>query len=165
MDSTKTFSLTSTDLGGQGTRRQEADTLGGNGDNVSPQLSWSNAPAGTKSFAITMHDADAPTPGGFWHWVVFDLPIEVSSLPTGAGSTAAEGMPSGAKQSVTDFGVSGYGGPAPPAGHGLHRYIITVHALDCETLGPDTDTPAGQVGFNIWAHQLGMASIVFYYQR
>ena len=82
----KTFSLSSNDLGGEATKTQEFNGFGCSGDNQSPQLFWENAPEGTKSFAITMYDPDAPTGSGFWHWVVFDIPANVNELATNAGN-------------------------------------------------------------------------------
>ena len=135
------------------------------GQNVSPQLSWENAPAGTKSFAITMYDPDAPTGSGWWHWTVFDIPASVSSLPSGAGDASKGLLPAGAIQGMTDFGAPGYGGPCPPPGHGLHQYIITIHALKTDKLGLDAKASAPYVGFNLPQQTLAKASIVFYYGR
>jgi Raf kinase inhibitor-like YbhB/YbcL family protein len=101
------------------------------GQNRSPALNWSGAPAGTKSFAITCHDPDAPHPGGWWHWLVFDLPAATTGLPENASMNE---LPPGSIQSVTDFGPPGYGGPAPPPGP-AHRYIFTVYALKVAKLG------------------------------
>ena len=110
--------------------------MGYHGQNRSPALQWSGAPAGTKSFAVTCHDPDAPSPdaprpGGWWHWLVFDIPASITNLPENA---SAFGLPPGAVQSVTDFGPPGYGGPAPPPGK-PHRYVFTLYALDTEKLG------------------------------
>ncbi|NBB89073.1 MAG: YbhB/YbcL family Raf kinase inhibitor-like protein [Bacteroidetes bacterium] len=161
----KTFTLSSEDLGGQATRTQEFDGFGCDGENVSPQLSWENAPEGTKSFAITMYDPDAPTGSGFWHWVVFDIPADITELKTNAGDVELNLAPEGAIQSVTDYGIRGYGGPCPPKGHGIHQYIITVHALKTESLGLDANANAAVVGFNLWNHTLAKASLVAYYER
>lgn len=161
----KTFTLNSSDVGGQATLQQVFNGFGCTGENLSPALNWSNAPEGTKSFAITMYDPDAPTGSGWWHWVVLDIPASVSALPTGAGTPGKDGLPKGAIQGLTDYRVPGYGGPCPPEGHGLHRYIVTVHALDVGTLGLDAKTSAPMAGFNINAHSLAKASIIFYYER
>lgn len=161
----QTFTLTSPELGGQATLRQVFNGFGCTGANVSPALDWTNAPEGTKSFAVTMYDPDAPTGSGFWHWVVFDLPANTRSLPAGAGSPGGTGMPPAATQSRTDFGATGYGGPCPPAGDKPHRYIITVHALKTDKLGLDKDSPAALVGFNLTAQSLAKASLLFYYGR
>ncbi|HEX2618198.1 MAG TPA: YbhB/YbcL family Raf kinase inhibitor-like protein [Flavobacteriales bacterium] len=162
---TQTFTLTSTDVGGQATMKQVFNGFGCTGENLSPQLSWTNAPAGTKSFAITMYDPDAPTGSGFWHWLVFDVPAGTKELPTGAGTSGHTGLPAGAVQSTTDFGAMGYGGPCPPPGHGAHRYIVTVYALKTDKLGLDAKATPALVGFNLYGQTLAKASILFYYER
>lgn len=161
----QTFTLKSSDVGGQATDQQVFDGFGCTGKNLSPQLSWENAPAGTKSFAVTLYDPDAPTGSGFWHWVVFDIPTSTTQLPTGAGTPGHAGMPAGAVQSGTDFGAPGYGGPCPPLGHGAHRYVMTVYALKTEKLGLDAKATPALVGFNLHAQTLAKASILFYYER
>mgnify|MGYP003460912157 FL=1 len=161
----QTFTLTSKDVGGQATMQQVFNEFGCTGANLSPELSWSNAPAGTKSFAITMYDPDAPTGSGWWHWTVFDIPVGTSSLASGAGDVNKGLLPAGALQGQTDFGVVGYGGPCPPPGHGPHQYLITIHALDIETLGLTTSASAPMVGFTVNQHTLAKATIVFYYER
>lgn len=160
-----TFTLTSSDVGGQGTRQQEFNGFGCAGENISPQLNWANPPAGTKSYAVTMYDPDAPTGSGWWHWVVFNIPAAASGLPIGAGTPGKAGMPKGAVQSRTDYGKPGYGGPCPPKGHGPHAYIVTVYALPTEDLGLDADASPAVVGFNLNSKALAKASIVFYYGR
>ncbi len=161
----QTFTVNSTSVGGQATEEQVFSGFGCTGKNISPQLSWSNAPEGTKSFAITMYDPDAPTGSGWWHWVAFDIPSSTTELPAGAGTPGMAGMPPGAVQSMTDFGGSGYGGPCPPPGHGPHQYIITVYALKTDKLGLDAKAGAPMVGFNLHQQMLAKASIVFYYGR
>jgi Raf kinase inhibitor-like YbhB/YbcL family protein len=160
-----TFTLSSTALGGEATKVQEFNGFGCSGENQSPQLSWSNAPQDTKSFAITMYDPDAPTGSGFWHWVVFDIPADVNELVTNAGNIALNLAPKGAIQSKTDYGINGFGGPCPPEGHGFHQYIITVYALKTNTLGLDKNTNPAIVGFYLWNNTLAKASIVAYYKR
>ncbi len=159
----KTFTLSSKDLGGETTKIQEFNGFGCSGENQSPQLSWKNAPEGTKSFAVTMYDPDAPTGSGFWHWVVVDIPANVNELVTNAGTKNL--VPKGAIQSVTDYGIKGFGGPCPPIGHGYHQYIITVYALKTDKLGTDENTNPAVVGFNLWNQTLAKASIVAYYKR
>ncbi len=161
----KTFTLTSSDLGGQATKAEEFNGFGCTGEYQSPQLSWENAPEGTQSFAITMYDPDAPTGSGWWHWLVFDIPANVNELVSNAGNPALNLAPNGAIQSVTDYGAKGYGGPCPPEGHGLHQYIITVHALKADKLGLDENTNAAIVGYYLGNNTLAKASIVAYYQR
>ena len=160
-----TFTLTSTDLGGQLIKSQEFNGFGCTGQNESPQLSWSNAPEGTKSFAITMYDPDAPTGSGWWHWLVFDIPSNVNELAANAGNVALNLTPKGTIQSITDYGAKGYGGPCPPEGHGLHQYVITIHALKTDILGLNEDTNAAIVGYYLSNNTIAKASLVAYYQR
>ena len=160
-----TFTLTSNDLGGEATKTQEFNGFGCSGDNQSPQLSWKNTPEGTKSFAITMYDPDAPTGSGFWHWVVFDIPASTNELVTNAGNVELNLAPNGAIQSITDYGIKGFGGPCPPKNHGFHQYIITVYALKTEKLGLDENINPAVVGFHLWNQTLAKASIVAYYKR
>lgn len=161
----QTFTLSSKDLGGETTKVQEFNGFGCSGQNQSPQLSWKNAPEGTKSFAVTMYDPDAPTGSGFWHWVVFDIPSSSNELITNAGIVNLNLAPNGAIQSVTDFGIKGFGGPCPPIGHGFHQYIITVYALKTDKLGLTESTNPAVVGFYLWNQTLAKASIVAYYKR
>lgn len=135
--------------------------MGYQGDNLSPHLAWDDVPAGTKSFVVTCYDPDAPTGSGWWHWVVANIPAEVTVLPQGAGSGVAE-LPAEAIQTRTDFGQNGYGGAAPPAGES-HRYIFTVHALDVEKLEVDENASGALVGFNVHFHALASASITVKY--
>ncbi len=135
------------------------------GGNVSPSLSWSNPPAGTKSFAVTVYDPDAPTGSGWWHWVVFNLPADTRALLPGAGNPAAGKLPKGAVQSVTDFGAPGYGGPCPPKGDRPHRYIFTVHALKVDKLDLDEKAMPALVGFTLTMNHLDRATLTSTYSR
>jgi Raf kinase inhibitor-like YbhB/YbcL family protein len=141
--------------------------FGCTGDNVSPALSWSGAPKGTKSFAVTMYDPDAPTGSGWWHWVVFNIPAGTTSLPKGAGDPSKNLMPQGAIQSRTDFGADGYGGPCPPKGDKPHHYHITVFAVDVAKLPDATSDQASAalVGFDLHFHTLAKASLTGRYGR
>lgn len=159
----ETFTLRSNDTGGIATLRQVHPDSGG--QNISPQLSWINAPEGTRSFAITMFDRDAPIEGGFWHWLMINIPATVAQLPADAGNTFTHLAPATAIQSMNDFGQYGYGGPNPPHGHGWHNYSITLYALDTETLELSKDTSPALVGFHLWKHTLAKATIVFYYKN
>ncbi|NAS32558.1 YbhB/YbcL family Raf kinase inhibitor-like protein [Flavobacteriaceae bacterium R38] len=161
----QTFTLSSKDVGGQATNAEVFNGFGCTGDNTSPQLSWKNAPEGTKSFAITMYDPDAPTGSGWWHWVVFDIPVNTNQIKTDAGDTSKHLMPKGAIQSLTDFGKGGYGGPCPPENHGEHQYIITIHALKTDKLGLDENANPALVGFYLNSNTIAKSSIVMYYGR
>jgi Raf kinase inhibitor-like YbhB/YbcL family protein len=159
------FTLKSGDIGGQSTKKQEFNGFGCTGENASPQLSWTHAPEGTKSFAITMYDPDAPTGSGFWHWVVFDIPSNVHDLVAKAGTLALNLAPKNAIQSKTDFGANGCGGPCPPVGHGIHQYVFTVHALKTDKLGLNANSNPAFVGYYLWLNTIEKASIVMYYKR
>jgi Raf kinase inhibitor-like YbhB/YbcL family protein len=134
------------------------------GGNKSPHLQWSGAPAGTKSFAVTCYDPDAPTGSGFWHWLVVNIPANVSELPEGAGNTDTK-LPPGALQTRTDFGAPGYGGPCPPQGDHPHRYLFTVFAVKVDRLNVTADTSAAVVGFNLHFNTGARAEIMGLYKR
>ncbi len=161
----KTFTLKSNDLGGQATGKQVFNGFGCNGSNLSPQLSWENAPADTKSFAVTIFDEDAPTGSGWWHWLIFDIAATVNTLPSGAGNVTLNLAPAGSIQSVTDFKTTGYGGPCPPEGSKAHRYIVTVYALKTDKLGTDATANPALVGFMLEQNAIEKASLVFYFKR
>ena len=161
----RTMSLTSPDIK-PGARIPEEQTFNGwgcSGKNISPALSWSGAPEGTKSFALTLYDPDAPTGSGFWHWVMFNIPADVTRLAKGAGDPKSGAAPKGAVQSRTDFGAPGYGGPAPPKGDKPHRYIFTIFAVDVDKLDADENTSAAVVGFNLHFHTLAKATLTGLY--
>lgn len=159
------LTLSSRQLKGQTEKAQVFNAWGCVGDNRSPQLSWTGAPEGTKSFAITLFDPDAPTGSGWWHWLVFDIPASISELPENAGDPQSGILPAGVVQSINDYKQLGYGGPCPPEGHGIHQYLFTLHALDVESLGLSADTNPAVVGFNLHVHTIQKASLVMYYQR
>jgi Raf kinase inhibitor-like YbhB/YbcL family protein len=140
--------------------------FGCNGKNISPQLSWSGAPKDAKSFAVLVHDPDAPTGGaGWWHWVVYNIPATASGLARGAGSVEGTDLPPGSQQNTTDFGAVGWGGPCPPAGDKPHRYIFTVHALKVEKLDIAAGSTASLVGFMVNANSLAKATLTAKYGR
>jgi hypothetical protein len=158
--------LTSTSFGADGKfdNKYVAGVFGCSGGNISPQLGWSGAPDGTKSFAVTMYDPDAPTGSGFWHWEVFNIPASVTELPEGAGSEGGT-LPAGAAQGRNDAGMNAYMGPCPPQGDPAHHYVITVFAVDTETLPPDQIPSAAVLGFNLHFHTLDKASVTYTYGR
>ncbi len=130
------FTLTSPDLAsGRFDDQYVLNGFGCKGGNVSPALEWSGVPEGTKSLALQVHDPDAPTGAGFWHWTVYNIPATATGMARGAGN-APDTLPAGAYGGNTDFmdtgatGVNGnYGGPCPPAGDAPHRYDFTLYAL------------------------------------
>jgi hypothetical protein len=157
----QSMTLTSADI-------KEGDTIaneqvfkgfGCTGGDLSPALSWSGAPAAAKSLAVTIYDPDAPTGSGFWHWVVFNIPANTTSLPKGAGDVKKKLMPKGAIQSRTDFGSDGYGGPCPPPGDKPHHYQITVYAVAVD------QASAALVGFDLHFHTLAKATLTGLYGR
>ncbi len=161
------LTLSSPDVKNHGTVPDEQvfNSFSCTGKNVSPALSWKGAPAGTKSFAVTVYDPDAPTGSGFWHWVVFNIPASATGLPKNAGDAKANLMPPGAVQSRTDYGFAGWGGPCPPKGDKPHHYIFTVFAVDVDHIDADANTSAAVVGFNLHFHTLAKAKIVATYGR
>lgn len=157
------FYLSSSDIQGQISDDQVFNSFGCSGKNISPQLSWKNAPKGTKSFAVTVYDPDAPTGSGWWHWVVFNITDSVDSLKTGASGSKA--MPAGAIESSTSYGGNGFGGACPPKGDKPHRYIFTAYALDIEKLDQDAQARPELIGFFLNSHAIAKASIMAYYGR
>ncbi len=141
------------------------DGFGCTGDNVSPELRWANPPKGTKSFAVTVYDPDAPTGSGWWHWVIYNIPEDITALAADAGRPGGPSAPQRSVQSMTDFGEPGYGGPCPPPGHKPHRYIFTVYALKVEQLSLKPATPAAMVGFYLQQNALAKASFTGLYSR
>ncbi len=160
------FTLVSPDIG-QGKNIAEDQVFNGfgcKGKNLSPALFWSGAPADTKSFAIMVHDPDAPTGSGFWHWVVYNIPAGTESIPAEAGDVKKKGMPVGSVQGRTDYGTFGYGGPCPPPGK-PHHYHFRVFALKVPKLEVPTDATAALIGFSVQANKLAEADLVGLYGR
>jgi Raf kinase inhibitor-like YbhB/YbcL family protein len=140
--------------------------FGCTGNNTSPALSWKNPPAGTKSFAVMVHDPDAPTGGaGFWHWAVINLPATATGLPEGAGNEASTALPAGARQINSDFGTPVWGGPCPPVGDKAHRYNFTVYALKVEKLELPANATASLTGFMVNGNAVGKAQLTGLYGR
>ena len=154
-----TFTVTSTGFTDAGVLPDSQVQAKGN---RSPQLSWAGAPEGTKSFAVTCYDPDAPTGSGFWHWTVANIPADVAELAEGA---SPGGLPAKAIEGRTDFGEPGFGGAAPPPGHGPHRYIFTVFAVDTEKLVVTPENSGAVFGFNLHFHTLAKASITATYEN
>lgn len=162
--SAEDFRLSSTSIA-EGDRLSSSQVFNGfgcEGANLSPQLSWSGAPEGTKSFAITAYDPDAPTGSGWWHWNVVNIPASVNAI--GPGASGNDGMPSGAVEIVNDYGAAGFGGACPPPGE-AHRYIFTVHALATERLELPERPSNALVGFMIGANTIQSARITAIYNR
>ena len=159
------FVLTSNDIGGQLTEKQVYSGFGCSGQNISPQLSWVDAPGETKSFAVTVYDPDAPTGSGWWHWLIFNIPATARALAADAGNPDKGLAPKGSIQSMTDYGKTGFGGACPPAGDKPHRYIFTVYALGLEKLPLDATASPAMVGFYLNHNAIAKASIIAYYGR
>ncbi len=131
------------------------------GKNQSPQLSWSGAPTGTKSFAITCFDPDAPTGCGYWHWLTFDIPVSTTNIDAGAGTDKSPGGGSG----TNDFSVSSYCGPCPPKGDVPHRYVFTVYALDADSIGADESTTGATLIFKMRGHVLATGATTGFFSH
>ncbi|MGD1902411.1 MAG: YbhB/YbcL family Raf kinase inhibitor-like protein [Geitlerinemataceae cyanobacterium] len=158
------FTLSSTDIS-EGEKLSNAHVFQGfgcEGDNQSPQLSWSGAPEGTKSFAIAAYDPDAPTGSGWWHWQVVNLPASTVSL--GQDASASGELPEGAMELRNDYGAVGFGGACPPPGE-VHRYIFTVYALGTESLELPEDASNALAGYMVRANAIDSASITAIYHR
>jgi Raf kinase inhibitor-like YbhB/YbcL family protein len=160
------FALVSPDIGQGKTiaADQVYSGFGCKGKNLSPALFWSGAPAGTKSFALMVHDPDAPTGSGFWHWIVYNIPADATSIPAEAGDPKKRGLPAGAVQARNDFGTAGYGGPCPPPGK-PHHYHFRLFALKVAKLDVPADATSAVIGFNVNANKLAEADLVGLYGR
>jgi Raf kinase inhibitor-like YbhB/YbcL family protein len=158
------FTVSSPDLqeGHFMAKEHEFDGFGCNGKNISPELNWQHAPAGTKSFAVTVFDPDAPTSSGFWHWLVTDIPADAKGLARGAGIGS---LPPGCRRFTNDYGSKDFGGACPPEGHGMHRYQFTVWALPDDALGVPDGSSAAVVSFMLNANVLAKATLTTTYAR
>ena len=161
------FTVTSSDVADGQTLPMPhvSGVMGAGGQDVSPQLSWSGFPEGTKSFAVTVFDPDAPTASGFWHWAVANIPASVTELDSNAGVEGNAKLPAGAIQLRNDAGSQAYVGAAPPSGHGPHRYFVVVHAVDIEELDVTPNTAPAVLGFNLFFHTLARATLVVTYEQ
>lgn len=161
LPSVPSFTVTSSDV--TDGRPLKDDQVAAGGD-TSPQLSWSGFPDTTKSFVVTCYDPDAPTPSGFWHWAVVDLPTDTTSLETGAGAEKAS-LPGNAFMLRNDGGTQGFMGAAPPEGDQVHRYFYVVHAVTEGSLGIDPDTSNAVLSFNLAFKTAARAIMVGTYQH
>jgi len=159
------FRVSAPDLESKGriTTAHVFNGMGCTGQNISPALKWTGAPAGTKSFAVTAYDPDAPTGSGWWHWVMYNIPATETGLAAGAGN--GRNAPRGSQQGNTDFGSKGYGGPCPPAGDKPHHYRFKVFALKVDKLDVPGNATAAMVGFNLNANKLATATVTALYAR
>src|SRR5258708_11294027 len=159
------FTVTSADVadGEKWPMAQVSGIMGAGGEDVSPQLSWSGFPDGTRSFAVTVYDPDAPTLSGFWHWAVANLPASVTELAAGVGD--GSNLPGDALTLVNDAGERRYIGAAPPPGHGTHRYYVAVHAVDVDKLDLPEDASPAFLGFNLFQHAIARAVIHATYEQ
>jgi Raf kinase inhibitor-like YbhB/YbcL family protein len=143
-----------------------SNNFGCKGENVSPALNWKNAPDGTKSFAVIVHDPDARTGvGGFRHWIVVDIPANATGIAQGAGKMGADILVDGGRQIATDFGMPGWGGPCPPTGDAPHHYRFTVYALKVDKLGLPANASAGLAGFMVNMNAIGKIDLIVTYGR
>ncbi|MFT6389780.1 MAG: Raf kinase inhibitor-like YbhB/YbcL family protein [Cellvibrionaceae bacterium] len=146
-------------------KKQEFNGFGCSGEDLSPHLQWSNAPKGTKSFAVTAYDPDAPTGSGWWHWQIINIPTNVTELPNNAGSAKENLSPPGSTQIKNDYGSRGFGGACPPEGHGVHHYRFTVHALSIEKIELPEDASGALAGYIINANTIESTTIESLYKR
>ena len=155
------FTLSSSEFNGQVPKQNVYHDFGAGGGNQSPQLTWSGAPEGTKSYLITVYDPDAPGPG-WWHWCAFNIPASATELATGA---SGNGMPDGTLEVANSYGAKGYGGACPPPGDVAHAYHITIHALSTDKLDLDTNVQPAMVMFMAAEHIIGKAGVTAFYAR
>ena len=153
------FTLSSTDVTDGSPLSAAQFAAGAGGLERSPQLSWAGFPAGTKSFAVTLYDPDAPTGSGFWHWAVFNIPASVTSLPAGAGAPDSPLLPAGTVTLPNELRLTSFIGASPPPGTGTHRYQFIVHAVDVPALDLDPGSTPAVLGFNLRFHTFGRAVI------
>lgn len=146
-------------------KAQVANVFGCSGDNISPELRWENVPEGTKSFALTVYDPDAPTGSGFWHWMVINILATETGLVADAGNINEDKLPKGARNLRSDYGFYGFGGACPPEGDKPHRYEFTLFALNTDKLDLPEDVTTAVGGFMINAHTIEKTSFTAYFGR
>ncbi|CAD5372756.1 PBP family phospholipid-binding protein [Rubrivivax sp. A210] len=139
------------------------NAFGCTGENKSPRLAWSGAPAGTKSFVLTIYDLDAPSDSGWWHWVVLDIPAGATELPAAVGLGGA--LPAGAREGRNDLGKPGFMGPCPPAGDKPHRYLFTLSALKVDKLELGDDATPALVSYMTRLNRIAKASFTVRHGR
>jgi Raf kinase inhibitor-like YbhB/YbcL family protein len=161
------FTLTSDTIepGATLTEEQVFSGFGCSGKNLSPHLQWTPGPEGTRSYAVTVYDPDAPTGSGWWHWVVYNIPADVTELAAGAGEASGKSLPEGAIHGPTDFGTYDFGGACPPEGDQPHRYVFTVFALKAAKIEVPEGASAALIGFMVNANTLAKASFTASYGR
>ncbi|OMH38891.1 YbhB/YbcL family Raf kinase inhibitor-like protein [Motiliproteus sp. MSK22-1] len=160
------FELNSSDISEGSTmpKAMEFAGFGCSGNNQSPALKWTNPPAGTKSFAITAYDPDAPTGSGWWHWLVTDIPANVTQLKRGAGSKEGK-LPVASRSFSNDYGTMEFGGACPPEGDGMHRYQFTIWALGVDKLSVPDNASSALVGYMLNANAIEKTRLTATYHR
>jgi len=161
--SADSFTLKSDTLDGQLSKNQEFNGFGCTGKNISPELHWTNPPKGTKSFALTVYDPDAPTGSGWWHWLIINIPAD--ALKVSENASANNALPKGSLETMNDYGTTLFGGACPPEGDNAHRYIFTLHALDTAKLDLNAKSDSALVGYMINSHTIEKTSLISYYKR
>lgn len=152
-----TLASTSFKTGGKIAKEFSLNGYGCTGGNISPELEWSGAPAGTKSFVITMFDPDEHgTPSGWWHWVMYNIPGSATHVPQGAGIPKSTALPAGTIQGRTDLGSLSYDGPCPDVGNPAHHYTLTIYALKVDKLDVPADSSGALVTYT--AHDVTLAT-------
>ncbi|WP_313300835.1 YbhB/YbcL family Raf kinase inhibitor-like protein [Diaphorobacter sp.] len=164
---TTAFTLSSPEIAANASidARFEFNGFGCSGDNQSPALQWSGAPEGTKSFALTVYDPDAPTGSGWWHWFVVNIPVDTNALAANAGEKGGAQLPAGARHVRNDYGLMEFGGFCPPPGDKPHRYVFTLHALSVDKLDLPDDATCALAGFMVNANTIAKADFTSTYAR